>query len=29
MSNSKLIDQGSYGCIYHPGIQCSGKSFQR
>ena len=25
MSASKLIDQGSYGCIYHPGIQCSGK----
>ena len=25
MSDSKLIDQGSYGCIYHPGIQCSGK----
>lgn len=25
MPSIKLINQGTYGCVYHPGIKCSGK----
>ena len=24
-SKNKLLGQGSYGCVYYPGISCSGK----
>jgi len=26
MKDSELIDEGSYGCVYHPSIPCKGKS---
>ena len=24
-AKNKLLGQGSYGCVYYPGISCSGK----
>mgnify|MGYP005676441319 CR=1 FL=1 len=29
MSNSELLDQGGFGCIYHPGITCKGNKSKR
>jgi len=26
MADSELINQGAYGCLYHPGIECNGKT---
>ena len=25
MTKSKLLAQGSYGCVYYPGYMCNGK----
>ena len=28
MADAELINQGAYGCLYHPGIECSGKTLK-
>ena len=28
MADAELINQGAYGCLYHPGIECNGKTLK-